>query len=208
MLEGHGWAEDITGQRHSMASGDVEWVLAGTGIWHTGGASGKGPQRGLQLWLALPPELELAPPQSNTISAAQVPQVGAARVLLGSYQGAHSQLQALPGVTYLEVQLEAGESWQFIPPREHEVAWLAVVDGEVYTPEPVPSGELVVFCESVEPITVTATQATKLVLGSAVKHRYPLVLGNYSVHTDRQALSLGEQKIHQLGQQLRQRGLI
>jgi hypothetical protein len=33
---------------------------------------------------------------------------------------------------------------------------------------------------------------TELVIGSAVKHPHPLVCGNYSVHTSREALMRGE----------------
>jgi hypothetical protein len=44
------------------------------------------------------------------------------------------------------------------------------------------------------------------VLGSAIKHPHPLVLGYYSVHTSEAALALGEVEINRIGQQLRAAG--
>jgi len=44
------------------------------------------------------------------------------------------------------------------------------------------------------------------VLGSAIKHPHPLVLGYYSVHTSEKALAQGEAEISRIGRQLRERG--
>jgi len=43
-------------------------------------------------------------------------------------------------------------------------------------------------------------------MGSAIKHPYPLVLGNYSVHTSRATLAQGEAEIDRIGQRLRAAG--
>jgi redox-sensitive bicupin YhaK (pirin superfamily) len=37
---------------------------AGKGVWHAGGAGDPGRTRGFQLWVALPPHLELGPSES------------------------------------------------------------------------------------------------------------------------------------------------
>src|ERR1700737_1107856 len=62
--------------RGSLPAGGVEWrragggggagggvarVRGGRGIWHGGGLDKAGRTRGFQLWIALPPELELGP---------------------------------------------------------------------------------------------------------------------------------------------------
>jgi hypothetical protein len=46
------------------------------------------------------------------------------------------------------------------------------------------------------------------VLGSAAKHPHDLVLGNYSVHTSREALREGEAEIRRIGQELRANGTL
>jgi redox-sensitive bicupin YhaK (pirin superfamily) len=86
LLEGEVEYEDTTGASGIMPSGGVEWMNAGKGVWHDGRARGDGPVRGYQLWVALPPELELGAPRSQYLSASEVPHTGPARVILGCYQ--------------------------------------------------------------------------------------------------------------------------
>src|SRR5215510_6382487 len=82
-------------------AGGIEWMRAGHGVWHTGQVE-PGGARAFQLWVALPPELENAPSASLYVQPAQVPAVGPARVILGSYGGAQSPVDA-PPMTYLQV---------------------------------------------------------------------------------------------------------
>src|SRR3989475_10315145 len=56
--------EDTTGMTGSVPTGGLEWMKAGNGVWHDGGATPREPPRGLQLWAALPPSGEDAPPES------------------------------------------------------------------------------------------------------------------------------------------------
>jgi redox-sensitive bicupin YhaK (pirin superfamily) len=44
-------------------------MRASSGVWHTGGMFGKERIKGFQLWVAMPPELELAEPQSQYLDA-------------------------------------------------------------------------------------------------------------------------------------------
>src|SRR5882757_8539594 len=68
----------------TLAAGGVEWMQAGRGMWHGGGLDKAGRTRGFQLWIALPPELELGPTISIYQASEDVPQDGPARILLGS----------------------------------------------------------------------------------------------------------------------------
>ena len=92
------------------------------------------------------------------------------------------------------------------PPDGHTVAWLAVDKGDLRSPEPIGEGQLAVFEESGTPIELEAGGDTSFVLGSAVKHPHPLVLGYYSVHTSAAALAQGEAEINRIGKQLRAAG--
>src|SRR5467141_48649 len=75
--------------RGVLSAGGVEWMQAGRGMWH-GGGIGAGRTRGFQLWIALPPELELGPTTSLYQPPEAVQIAGPARVLLGSYGSASS----------------------------------------------------------------------------------------------------------------------
>jgi hypothetical protein len=69
-------------------------MRAGKGVWHSGGAGDTGLTRGFQLWIALPPHLELGGSESIYQSVEDIPQVGPARLLLGSHEGASSAITA------------------------------------------------------------------------------------------------------------------
>jgi redox-sensitive bicupin YhaK (pirin superfamily) len=207
-LEGAFSYEETTGQRGVVSAGGVEWMRAGHGVWHTGSSVGEVTTKGFQLWIALPEQLEHAPAQSRYLSAEEVPAAGSSRVILGAHAGASSVIPAPEGINYLDVQLRAGERWNYRPPAGHDVAWLAVAQGEVRVGEPVSAGELVVFEESAADLEIQAESAARLVLGSAVKHPHELVTGRYSVHTSPAALRAGESEIRRIGSQLAAAGII
>ena len=137
----------------------------------------------------------------------QVPVVGPARVILGSYGGAKSPIDA-PPMTYLHVNLKPGEPWRFEPPQGHRVAWVAVADGALHRPARVHAGELAVFEESEHAIDFVAEGDSRFVLGSAAPHPHELVLGNYSVPTSDAALRRGEEEIRRIGRTLRDNGTL
>lgn len=198
--------QETTGVKGILAAGGIEWMRAGGGVWHTGAALGQA--KGFQLWIALPEELETAPSQSHYLSESQVPAEEPARIILGSYGRARSAIHSPQGINYLDVQLAAGERWTYQPPLHHEVAWLAVSDGTIRTPELVSAGEFVAFAESNSALSIGAETASRFVLGSAAKHPHDLVLGHYSVHTSRAALAAGESEIQRIGNHLHTAGLL
>lgn len=195
LLDGAMRYEETTGASGVLEAGAVEWMRAGGGVWHTGGPHGDAGARGFQLWVALPPSLENAPCASRYLNASEVPGEGPVRIILGSHLGMASAIDAPPGMNYLVVTLAAGERWTYEPPPGHTVAWIAVHQGAVRTPALVGRGELAVFEASNQAIELVAEGPTQLVLGSAIPHPHPLVLGSYSVHTSEEALERGEAEI-------------
>jgi len=206
MVEGAVRFAETTGREGVLPAGAVEWMRASNGVWHTGQPE-EGRVRAVQLWVALPPELENAPFASHYVMPKDVPVEGPVRVILGAYGDARSPIEA-PPMTYLHVSLKHGERWTYRPPKGHTVAWVAVHDGVLRTPFPIPSGEIAVFEPSEALIDFVAEGQTGFVLGSAAKHPHELALGNYSVHTSPEALRLGETEIRRIGQQLRAKGTI
>jgi redox-sensitive bicupin YhaK (pirin superfamily) len=200
--------EDTTGKSGTVPTGGLEWMKAGNGVWHDGGAATGEPLRGFQLWVALPPSEENGPAESQYIAPEEVQSDGPARVILGRYGRAASPIRAPADINYLHVTLKDGEHWRYSPPEGHTVAWLAIDKGALRCPAPVIAGQLVVFEESGDAIELEARGNTSFVLGSAVKHPHPLVLGNYSVHTNRDALDQGEAQIERIGRRLRAEGRI
>ena len=135
-----------------------------------------------------------------------MPHVGPARVLLGSYGGQTSPIPAPSDMTYLGVHLKAGETWRFVPPTGHTVAWAAVGEGALTAPAALRTGDLAVFDDAGGAIEFEAQTDTALVLGSGVLHPHELYMGPYSVHTSEDALQRGQAGIRQRAQLLRQQG--
>ncbi len=206
LLNGQLWYEETTGVKGVIAPGGIEWMRAGGGVWHTGGAVGTERIKGFQLWVALPPDLENSPAQSQYLAADEFQSHGPARVILGRYGNASSKVAAPDGVIYLDVRLKAGERWRYKPPHDHTVAWIAVHQGAVTTPAKVTKGEVAVFEEANGAIEFEAQGDAGFVLGSAIKHPHDLVLGYYSVHTHPGALERGEANIARIGRQLHAAG--
>jgi redox-sensitive bicupin YhaK (pirin superfamily) len=197
---------DPDNTRGTLPAGGVEWMQAGGGMWHGGGLDNRGRTRGFQLWIALPPDQELGPPQSVYQAPEDVPHDGPARVLLGSYGTATNAIKVPSRINYLAVRLEAGERWRYQPPADHTVLWVAVGSGSVLVPKEVRQGDMVAFNPSNGAIEFKAQTAAEFVLGSAVVHDYDLVLGSHSVHTSTEALREAEAQISAIRMCLIQQG--
>jgi redox-sensitive bicupin YhaK (pirin superfamily) len=190
----------------TVAKGGVEWMLAGRGMWHGGGLDKAGRTRGFQLWIALPPELELGPATSVYLAPEDVPEDGAARVLLGSYGSASSPIASPAPINYLAVGLRAGARWRYEPPAGHTVLWTAVASGSVSVPDELRAGDLAAFGSSSQAVEFEARTDTEFVLGSAVPHKHDLILGSHSVHTTPAALRDAQAHISAIRTRLVQEG--
>src|ERR1700682_2309734 len=206
VAEGSVRYEDTNGATGLLRAGGIEWMRAGGGVWHGGGAGEPGRTRGFQLWIALPPELELGPSESVYLAPEVIPHDGPVRVLLGSYGTATSSINAPSQMNYFAVRLKAGERWTYQPPAGHTVLWTAVGIGSVLVPDKLHQGELVAFTPSSAAIEFEAQSDAEFVLGSAVPHDYDLVLGSHSVHTSAEALGEAEPRISAIQTRLIRQG--
>ena len=206
LAEGSVSYEDTNGATGLLSAGGIEWMQAGGGVWHGGGLGKSGRTRGFQLWVALPPELELAPSVSLYQGPAAIQHEGPARVLLGSYGSATSAIEAPSPINYLAVRLKQGERWRYQPPAGHTVLWVAVGSGAVAVPDELRHGDLAAFEPSNDAIEFEAQSDAEFVVGSAVRHDHDLVLGYYSVHTSASALREGEARISAIRARLVQEG--
>jgi redox-sensitive bicupin YhaK (pirin superfamily) len=206
IAEGSVRFEDTNGATGLLPAGGIEWMRAGGGVWHGGGAGEPGRTRGFRLWIALPPALELGPSESVYLAPEDIPHDGPARVLVGSYGSAASSIKVPSPMNYLAVRLKAGERWSYQPPAGHTVLWTAVGRGSVLVPDELQQGELIAFRPSTVAIEFEAQSDAEFVLGSAVPHHYDLVLGSHSVHTSTQALREAEARIGTIETSLIQQG--
>lgn len=209
LIHGQAVYEDTTGEhgaRGTLPTGGVEWMMAGGGVWHTSALANTSRVLGFQLWVAMPPALELAPAYSTYLGPEEVPRSGPARVLLGTYAGHTNPIPAPSDITYLAVHLKAGERWRFEPPAGHTVAWMAVGEGTLSAPTELTTGDLATLDASGQAIDFVAHTDVVFVLGSGVQHPHELHMGPYSVHTSAATLRQGQVGIRERAQQLRAQG--
>lgn len=153
LFEGAMMHRDSLGSVQLIEPGAINWMTAGRGVVH----SERRPEslrgrsyvnHGLQLWVALPRELEEVAPSFTHTEASAIPElrIGPAtvRVLLGEALGLRSPVATLSPTLYLDVQLPAGGALE-LPALAPELAAYAVqgvldVDGQ-----PVPAGQMVVL---------------------------------------------------------------
>lgn len=208
LLKGSMRYKESTGVEGVLPTGGIEYMQAGNGVWHTGGSNGEDAE-GFQLWLSLPDTAENGPSKSQYLDPAEVQSVGPAKVILGHYQNTHSAIEIESDLTYLHLNLKANQTWTFIPEEGHDVAWISMYSGKVNVSDTeVDAGEVIVFEDSTQAITFQANEDCQFILGAAKKHPFPLVMGNYSVHTSRSTLKQGETNIMNLGDTLQQQGIL
>ena len=166
----------------------------------------EGPAEALQLWISLPEGIEDGPAQGIYISPEVVPKVDVVNVLLGSYKNTQAPFLAPSPMNYYFIDLPAGQTWEYQPPDNHTVAWMFVQSGKVESDSQTIQKQLAIFDESSRAIQFTATLDAGVLFGTAIKHPHPLVLGNYSVHTNIESKIKGEKRIQEIGQELKNSG--
>src|ERR1700723_2217756 len=87
ILTGQAFYKETTGREGVIETGGVEWMRASSGVWHTGGMFGQERIKGFQLWVAMPPELELAEPHSQYLENPDFHYTSPARVIAKEYDG-------------------------------------------------------------------------------------------------------------------------
>jgi len=188
-----------TGQVDIVKQSGVEWVVAGSGIWHKARPLNGKRMLAFQTWFALPPSHELAPPSALFLQAAEVPRIGPATLLLGKYQNMSSSIDAPFDACYLWVQLKAGESWTYQPPEQHDIAWTFAQSGELSIHGEVLNRELAIFEEGHGVLRFQASGDCAFLVASAAKLGQELSMGHYSVHSSPANLAAGERRIKEIG---------
>ena len=140
IAEGSVRYEDTNGATGLLRAGGIEWMRAGGGVWHGGGAGEPGRTRGFQLWIALPPELELGPSESVYLAPMLFPKTGRRVSSSAATEPRRVRSKLLSPMNYLAVRLKAGERWSYQPPAEHTVLWTAVGRGSVLVPDELQQG--------------------------------------------------------------------
>ena len=198
VAEGSVSYEDTNGATGILRAGGVEWMRAGKGVWHSGGAGDPAAPAASSSGSRCRRTWNSATPKASTKAPRTFPG-GAGPRAAGQLRRRDQRDRRRPSpINYLAVTLKAGETWRYQPPAGHTVLWAAMGKGVVEaSAETLEHGEIVVFEAGEEPVEFKARTDTEFMLGSAAPHPHDLVLGYYSVHTSAEALRIGEARIEE-----------
>ncbi len=138
VLKGNVEHGDSTGTRGTIGPGDIQWMTAGSGIYHQEmpKGDGSGSMHGFQLWVNLPARDKMTAPRYRGVTAAEIPVVrrddGAEiRVIAGSFgETSGPVLDVATRPTYLDVTLPGSASFSLETTRGDTV-FLYAFAGEI-----------------------------------------------------------------------------
>jgi redox-sensitive bicupin YhaK (pirin superfamily) len=144
---------DSLGSNQMIYPGEVNWMIAGSGIVHserTSAETRKNPHGlfGIQTWVALPEAKEDTDAAFEHHGQGALPSIESegirARLVLGSAYGERAPVKTFSELFYVDAQLEANAAMPL--PDDHEDRAAYVVEGSIAVAgKQVPAGQLVVF---------------------------------------------------------------
>jgi len=140
---------DSLGNRGAIASGDVQWMTAGSGIIHQEMPKGDevGRMHGFQLWANLPSSLKMTNPRYQEVKSRDIPEVTDddgtnVRVVCGSFWGVNGPVEGVAAEPiYLDVSVPPGKR-KMLPVETTRHAFAYVFGG---------AGK---FCNASDPLAV------------------------------------------------------
>ena len=72
-VEGSTDIQESTGNKVSLGVRDIEYLEAGKGVWHKGQIRDDSYAKGFQLWIAIPPELQMQEPKRIFLKEQDIP---------------------------------------------------------------------------------------------------------------------------------------
>ena len=134
ILKGEARHEDSIGNKGPIATGELQWMSAGGGIYHQEmlGECEEGVQ-GFQFWLNLPAKDKMNPPEYLYIRQGEMPIVSLSeaevRVISGTYAGVRGPINKDNlGVSMLHIGLKAGERFE-LTRDEQKQGFIFVFEG-------------------------------------------------------------------------------
>lgn len=137
LFEGEIWHRDSLGSSEPIVPGDINLMVAGSGIVHSERERDEVHQRphrmdGLQLWLALPEKNEEIEPAFYHYDSVEIPGTEVngvpVRVMMGSAFGLTSPVKTFAETLYIEATLNQGQTLVLPPSQERG---LYVASGQV-----------------------------------------------------------------------------
>ncbi|MFX1580608.1 MAG: pirin family protein [Promethearchaeota archaeon] len=184
MIEGEVNHEDSLGNAGTIASGDVQWMTAGSGIIHQEmPESYDGRMMGFQLWANLPKSNKMMHPRYQEIKDSQIPVVEKEnsvklRIICGKLDGTCGPVtEIVTDPEYMDVTVPAGKKFTHSVKKGHTV-FAYVFEGEGYFDEMerdlIKSEHLVLFDDGDEVVVRAGDKQLRFLLVSGMPIGEPI----------------------------------
>lgn len=141
IYRGHMTHKDSLGNEDTIADGEVQWMTAGSGIFHEEKLPASERLLGVQLWLNLPAKDKMVPPAYHSIKNAEIEEIelesGKLRLLAGEFEGRKGYLGKYLPLDYYDLHINPNTSISLKTEKERSVMVFTLL-GDAYI-----AGELV-----------------------------------------------------------------
>jgi hypothetical protein len=193
MLEGKVEHEDSVGNKGVINSGDVQWMTAGSGIFHQEMPKAqKGMMQGMQLWVNLPSENKMMAPRYRGITSQEIPVIKTdgieIKVISGSYANKKGPVKDLiVDVDYFDVLMDRGNVITF-DIRKNFTTFCYLIEGKGdFEGRVVEKKQLILFKDT-EKLSVKANENLRFILVSGMPINEPIAWGGPIVMNTREEL--------------------
>lgn len=200
--------KDSYGGGGVIATGDVQWMTAGSGLMHQEYHSEKFSREGglfemVQLWVNLPKKDKMTMPKYQAINSQDIPVVdldgaGIARIAAGELANTSGSASTFSPINMWDVRMNAGGHYTFAVPEAHNLIIL-VLDGTVQINDEhiARRAELITFECGGENVKIESNNDSKLLILTGEPLNEPIVgYGPFVMNT--------QEEIMQAVQDLRQ----
>ena len=187
LFEGDMIHRDSLGIVQRIEPGAVNWMTAGSGIVHSERTPPEARERGnrlhgIQTWVALPKDRELAEPSFSHQPKASLPKIVrpgvSMRLLAGTAFGERAPTPIFSPMVYAAVEMQPGASLE-LPPEHEQRGVYAVDDGLSVAGEALPAQHLAVLPTGLTIRVETLTGARFMLLGGAAMDGDRLIWWNF-----------------------------
>lgn len=201
---------DSAGYDGLLKDGGVQWIRSGGGIWHQEGyehpdgddAEWEGAIH--QLWMVLPDDLGESEAGYDKLLPEEIPASENVKVITGDYNGVKGGLELPFNMSYIDVDLKKGETFEWDAPSDQTKGMifaregLLMVEGTV-----IPSARLATLKPSSDSIKIEAAEDSKFVVILAEATQHDLVAAHGSIHTSMEAMVRSEERLDTIQRELK-----
>jgi len=196
MLDGHMQHGDSMGNRGDLGPGGAQWMKAGSGVIHSEMPQQEsGRMRGFQLWVNLPAQEKMTPPEYQEVRPESVPELSigdaTVRLLAGTISDHHGPV-ADPNtdVEYIDVKLAPNS--EFVHNLDPELAaFIFLFEGQALVSEqPIQEQQLAVLSEGEKISIDSGKEGARFLLVSGKPIGEPIVQYGPFVMNTREEIEL------------------